>query len=249
MKFDIKKYADRFDHLAMQAGFHRERLAVVDGLAIPAYTRTPQSGEGQPLVYLSSGIHGDEPSGPMAILELLKGGFFDDRVKWLICPTLNPVGLTEGTRENGQGVDMNRDYLERKSVEVQAHAAWLEQQEVPEIFISLHEDWESTGFYLYEINVAGKPSAARAILKAAAQEIAPEPEEVIDDHDVREAGWIDHPPTADLPKHWPEAIFLAERGAGVSYTLETPSSLGLMERVRCHHRAARQAVEEFLLTR
>lgn len=248
MKFDVKKYADRFDHLAMQAGFKRERIAEVDGLAIPAYSRKSQTSEEKPLVYLSSGVHGDEPAGPIAILELLKTGFFDDRVDWLICPILNPIGLTHGTRENGQGIDLNRDYLARKSVEVKAHAEWLGRQRVPNMVVSLHEDWESSGFYLYEINVAGKPSAARDILKTAAQEISPEPEDVIDDHDVREAGWIDHSPRADLPNHWPEAIFLAERGAGVSYTLETPSSLGLMQRVRCHQLAVRQAIIEFLLT-
>ena len=246
MSVEVINYLERFACAADRAGFKREVLAEVGGFSIPAYTK---SAEGLPVIYLSSGVHGDEPAGPLALLEMLEDGFFEQPVNWLICPLLNPVGLTKGTRENGEGIDLNRDYLALKSEEVRAHVHWLKQQPVPDIFISLHEDWESSGFYLYEINVAGAPSAARAVLAAAAVEIPPEPEEVIDDHDVRESGWIDHPPTADFPKSWPEAIFLANRGAGVSYTLETPSSLELARRVACHQLAVKELVEGLLLTR
>ena len=113
----------------------------------------------------------------------------------------------------------------------------------------MHEDWESTGFYLYEIQKRGCPSTANAILNAAAAQIQVEPNSVIDDHDVREPGWIFHEPSADFPDQWPEAIFMAEIGTRVSYTLETPSSLPLEKRVACHMLAVKTAVEEFLLTR
>jgi len=246
MSVEVINYLERFACAAAQAGFEREVLAEVGEFSIPAYTKSVES---WPVIYLSSGVHGDEPAGPLALLEMLEEGFFEQPVNWLICPLLNPVGLTKGTRENGEGIDLNRDYMALKSKEVEAHVHWLKQQPIPDIFISLHEDWESTGFYLYEINVAGASSAARDVLAAAAVEIPPEPEEVIDDHDVRESGWIDHPPTADLPKSWPEAIFLANRGAGVSYTLETPSSLELARRVACHKLAVKELVDGLLLTR
>ena len=239
-------YFDRFACAAERAGFKREILTQVGEFSIPAYTK---SADTDAVIYLSSGVHGDEPAGPLALLEMLEDGFFQQPVNWMICPLLNPVGHMNETRENGDAIDLNRDYLALKSEEVRAHVHWLKQQPVPDIFISLHEDWESTGFYLYEINVAGGPSAARSVLAAAAAEIPPEPEEVIDDHDVRESGWIDHPPAADLPKSWPEAIFLADRGAGVSYTLETPSSLELGRRVACHQLAVKALVDGFLLTR
>jgi len=251
MKFNLENYRGQFDLSAMQSGFSRDLVAEVDGLAIAAFSKGGQGEKGhvKPLIYLSSGVHGDEPSGPLALLGLLKGGFFDDRADWLVCPVINPVGLSLGTRENGSGVDLNRDYLEKESVEVRAHVDWLERLPVPDMFISLHEDWESSGFYLYEINVSGVASGARDILRAGAAEIAPEAEALIDGHQVREPGWIDHSPRADVPKHWPEAIFMAMRGVGVSYTLETPSSLDLMRRVRCHQLAVSEAVRGFLLTR
>jgi murein peptide amidase A len=246
VSFDISSYLQSFQRSATDAGFFSESMAVIGGYSLPAYTRIL---DGAPKVYLSSGMHGDEPAGVIAMLELLRSGFFGDGVEWRICPVINPTGLAMGVRENAQGVDLNRDYLKKMTGEVSAHVAWLEKQPVPEMFISLHEDWESTGFYLYEIQKKGYPSTARSILNAAAKEILTEPCRFIDDHQVREPGWIFHEPRADFPDQWPEAIYMAEQGTRVSYTLETPSSLPLGKRVACHALAVRTSVEEFLLTR
>jgi hypothetical protein len=245
VRIDVQAYLEEFGNVAGRMGFCCEPLVEVSGYRIATYTKLA---DGRPRVYLSSGMHGDEPAGVMAMLGLLEDGCFDDRIEWRISPVINPTGLAVGTRENHQGVDLNRDYLQQSTDEVSAHVGWLESQPVPEMFISLHEDWESTGFYLYEIQKQGCPSTARAILNAAAEEIAVEPNPVIDDHDVREPGWIFHEPSADFPGQWPEAIFMAEIGTRVSYTLETPSSLPLEKRVACHKLAVKTAVEEFLLT-
>lgn len=246
VQFDVDKYLLDFHDLAHERGFACETLAEVGGYEIAAFSK---NSEGAPRVYISSGIHGDEPAGVYALLEMLRDGLFDDRVEWRLCPLLNPSGLAAGTRENAQGVDLNRDYRRKTSSEVRAHADWLARQPVPEMFVSLHEDWESTGFYLYEIQKRGCRSTAQAILSAAAAMIEAEPSALIDDHKVREAGWIFHEPRADYPNDWPEAIFMAEMGTRVSYTLETPSSLPLEKRIACHKLAVRAAVEGFLLTR
>jgi hypothetical protein len=238
-QMNVVDYLRRFSELAQQCGFRSEVIAEVGGIEMLAFSvqRPDDSLGGRRLVYVSSGMHGDEPAGPLALLSLLEDGFFnsaDPLVEWLICPILNPEGLLSQTRENAQGVDLNRHYLNLETVEVRSHVDWLASHGVPEMFLSLHEDWESSGFYLYEINVGGVPSAALSILSAAAQEIPPEPELMIDAHRVRELGWIDHSPRADLPEQWPEAVYLADRGVDVSYTLETPSSLPLERRVACH---------------
>ena len=246
MSFDVREYLDTFCRLAEESGFTLEVLTQVEGYDIPALTK---KAVGKPCVYVSSGIHGDEPAGVLAMRELMEAGVFDDRVEWRICPVMNPTGLAIGTRENRGGVDLNRDYLKQETEEVRAHAAWLRRQPVPKMFVSLHEDWESTGFYLYEVQKRGCPSAARAILDAVSVVIQREPNQVIDNHEVREPGWIFHEPKADFPDQWPEAIFMAGLGTRVSYTLETPSSLLLEKRVASHVLAVRTAVEEFLLTR
>ena len=193
-------------------------------------------------VYLSAGMHGDEPAGPLALLKLLDDGFFAGPGDWTICPALNPTGLAAGTRENAEGIDLNRDYFTRRSPEAAAHAAWLLARPVPDLFLSLHEDWETSGFYFYEINLAeDNPRRARAILDAVAAWFPAEAGALIDGHEPRCPGWIFHAAKADIPEGWPEAIYLADLGCPLSFTFETPSRADLAARVAAHGAAVRTA--------
>ncbi len=195
-------------------------------------------------IYLSAGIHGDEPAGPLAALELLGERWFaDSDADWTICPTLNPHGLRKGSRENAEGIDLNRDYQNRGSREVAIHAAWLLGRPMPDLFLSLHEDWETRGFYFYEINLHEDcPERAHAILAKTACHLPVEPGPWIDGHEARAPGWIHHAAEADLPESWPEAIFLAKNGCPLSFTFETPSQADLAKRVATHLAAVRAAL-------
>lgn len=176
------------------------------------------------------------------MLELIREGFLDNESDWTICPALNPTGLAAGIRENGEGIDLNRDYWLRETREVRAHAAWLDTTDAPDLFISLHEDWETTGFYFYEINLLDdRPLRAGEILSAVGTWFAPERGPEIDGHDVRADGWIYHAAEPDLPEGWPEAIYLAKMGCPISFTFETPSLAALPLRVAAHVAAVRAA--------
>jgi murein peptide amidase A len=235
--FELQSFLAEFGALAAERGFVAQTLCETAAGPLVVWEKP---GEGL-AAYLSAGMHGDEPAGPLAALELLKQGAFDDG-PWLVCPALNPTGLAAGTRDNAEGIDLNRDYWARRTPEVQAHAAWLESLPCPRIFISLHEDWETSGFYFYEINLGDDlPDRAAAIIEAVKPWFPPEPAALIDGHDIREAGWIYHAAEADLPENWPEAIFLAKRGCPVSFTFETPSANCLQDRVAAHVAAAKAA--------
>ncbi len=237
---DPAAFLDDFRREAAARGFSCETLLETAAGPLLGFTG-PGSGEA---AYLSAGIHGDEPAGPLAALELLKAGAFDDGRAWTLCPAVNPTGLAAGTRDNADGLDLNRDYLRRVTPEVRAHAAWLESRPMPARFLSLHEDWETTGFYFYEINLGqDRPDRSRAILDAVSPWFPPEPEARIDDHDVRAPGWIYHEARADFPDHWPEAIFLAESGCPLSFTFETPSTAALDDRIQAHVAATRAALK------
>ena len=132
-----------WSHASALRGFESKTFGEIGGFPLVASSKGDSS---KPCIYLSSGIHGDEPSGPQALFGLLNEDFFDDRFHWLICPVLNPAGLEAGTRENLGGIDLNRDYCLCESEEVSSHIAWLEKQVIPQLFVSLHEDWESSGF-------------------------------------------------------------------------------------------------------
>ena len=199
-----------------------------------------------PKVYLSAGIHGDEPAGPLALLDLMTDGFFRNDIHWMVCPALNPTGLAAGTRDNAEGIDLNRDYLQIRTREVAAHHQWLAQRPRPDLFLSLHEDWETSGFYLYEINLGpDMPDRVKSILDAVKPWFPPESAPDIDGHTPRDAGWIYHEAEPDLPEGWPEAIHMAKTGCPLSFTFETPSRAELAHRVAAHRAAVHAALEHF----
>lgn len=231
----------RFAAAAPAAGFHTEQFGAIDGYPLPAFTkRTPGP---RPRIYLSAGMHGDEPAAPVALLEMLEAGLFDARATWFLCPLLNPTGLARGTRENAAGHDLNRDYQDLSQPETRAHVAWLERQPRFDLTLCLHEDWESRGFYLYELNPANRTSLAAAMITAAAQACAIEDAAVIDGRESAAPGIIR--PVSDplLRANWPEAIYLRNHHTTLSYTLESPSALPLARRTR----ALRLAVETAIL--
>lgn len=218
-----------FSALAIEQGFTEHILCETPAGPVKAWTRGPAN---QAKVMISSGIHGDEPAGPLALLSCLRAGDFSAAISWTLCPGLNPTGLAANTRENHQGMDLNRDYRTRFSVEVATHIDWLSTRPVPDMFLSLHEDWETDGFYLYEINQADdNPLRTSDILEAVRPWFHPEPGPLIDGHEIRRSGWIFHQAEADLPDEWPEAIHIAKLGCPISFTFETPSSKKLPNRV------------------
>lgn len=194
--------------------------------------RATDAGVDERQLYLSAGIHGDEPAGPQALLELLEEDALPSRHGYSICPLLNPAGMVRGTRENAGGIDLNRDYRHFASEEVRAHAGWIEQNvRGISLALHLHEDWESLGFYLYELNLTQQPGLSDSIMRAVRKHLPIETAEMIDGR-IAQQGIIrpDHIP--ELEEGDPEAIYLQKNYGGLNYTLETPSSKKFMQRVK-----------------
>jgi murein peptide amidase A len=236
-----------FSEAAARHGFREEPLAVIDEVPLAAYTRrTPGR---RPRIYVSSGVHGDEPAPPWAVLRMMEAGMFDDRAHWFICPLLNPAGYRLRTRENRQGIDLNRDYREIETLEIRAHTDWLRRQPRFDLSLCLHEDWETIGFYLYELNPDHEPSLADTMVEAARILGPIESSALIDGRESAAPGIIR--PDADplLRDRWPEAIYLRQYHGRLGYTLETPSTAPLETRIAIHHAAVGAAVERFLINR
>ncbi len=230
--FDPAKLIAEFEAVGRANGFRIETMGEIESYPLIAMTkRTPGV---RPRIYISSGIHGDEPAAVAAVLEMLKRGFFNDRANWFFCPVLNPIGLARGTRENAQGRDLNRDYRGTpKSSEVRAHVEWLRHQPRFDVYICVHEDWESVGYYLYELNPLNKPSFAEAVI-AEVEKICPiDRSETIDGTAC--IGGIARPTTPPEERElWAEAIYLRTQHANLGYTLEAPSAFDFQQRVAAH---------------
>lgn len=229
--FKWAEFQGDFSAAACTKGFFPEVILETADGPVVAWER---KGSG-PTVYVSAGIHGDEPAGSMAVLELVERDAFPQDFHVLLCPALNPGGLATGSRGNRAGRDLNRDYLLFQSLETAAHSRWLSRQPVPDLFVSMHEDWETSGFYFYEINTGDDdPQRAAGLLAAVSTRMPVEGGTEIDGHGVRGPGWIFHCAEADLPDSWPEAIYLAKLGCPLSFTFETPSQARLVDRVDAH---------------
>lgn len=181
-------------------------------------------------VYISTGIHGDEPAGPLAALQLLRDNKWPEHAEIILLPCLNPIGFAKNTRENAQGIDLNRDYLNPQSMEIRAHVAWLEQQQAFDLCLCLHEDWESHGFYVYELNPNHKPSLAQAMIAGVAPVCPIDQSEMIEGRAAK--GGIIRPSLDPLTRPlWPESFWLLQHKTRLSYTLEAPSDFPLAIRV------------------
>lgn len=185
----------------------------------------------QRAVYLSSGIHGDEPAGPLALLELLQERALPEQHDLFICPLMNPNGLAAGTRWNQDGIDLNRDYTDFTALEIQTHRDWAHANiKDLDIALHLHEDWEAKGFYLYELNFSEEPSRAKTILEAVNGILPIEQSTHIDGHNAKE-GVIRPSHLTEIEDGLPEAVYFKMHFGGINYTLETPSDLALSQRI------------------
>ena len=73
---DPSVFSTRFSAVALTAGFKEEQFGTIEGDGLFAYTKPAAN---RPKVYLSAGVHGDEPAPPWALLRLMQEGCFDDR--------------------------------------------------------------------------------------------------------------------------------------------------------------------------
>ena len=182
-------------------------------------------------VYLSAGIHGDEPAGPHALLELLQEKALPHKHDYIICPLLNPAGLAAKTRENARGIDLNRDYQAFHARESRAHAEWMKRHmQTIDLCLHLHEDWESRGFYLYELNFIEAPSQSDTILRAVEAHLPIETASEIDGYLARD-GIIRLNELPHVAGGDPEAIYIQKKHGGINYTLESPSALPIEQRI------------------
>jgi protein MpaA len=206
----------------------------------------PSANAAAPVVLLTTGIHGDEPAGPAAVLECLDKSLFNTDCHWILSPLGNPDGLAISSRYNAQGVDINRDFKLTQSKEAQFLKTAYQQIKPPDLHLSLHEDWEYADAYLYEINTGSLASLAEPLLASIDNTIGLSDASLLDGHIPTQRGFISHESTPDEPDGWPEAIWLVRHFPLLSYTLETPSGQSLTKRIDCHCQFIACAAKELL---
>ena len=217
---------------AQANGWTSELFYKTGDLELFALHRKPEarSKEQGARIYISTGIHGDEPAGPLAALRLIQDNRWPETAEIFLLPCLNPDGFALNTRGNADGIDLNRDYRHQETGEVTAHVRWLERQPKFDLTLCLHEDWESHGFYVYELNPDGHAPLGEKMVAAVARVCPIDLSSVIEGREA--SGGVIRPSLdpAGRPQ-WPEALWLVQNKTRRSCTLEAPSDFPLATRV------------------
>jgi murein peptide amidase A len=238
--FDPIAYTGEIEEAAREAGWTLRHLSPTESGPRPWFQRAAADGDSNSQrLYLSAGIHGDEISGPLALLEMIRHAGFFAAFDVTMFPILNPDGLARGTRTNRGEIDLNRDYRNSRSLEIKGHIETLLTLGRFDASMMLHEDYEGVGAYIYELNDTLDPGLGAKIIGAMGLHVPidwrPEIEEasahggVISRRDLfAKRGRIE-----DLPE-WPEAIYLTVHHTDVSYTIETPKPFPIEARIKAH---------------
>jgi protein MpaA len=218
---DIEAVLKRMDVALTKSGWTRDP-------GFLAYRRGPEAARQK--VYISTGIHGDEPAGPLSVLQMAEENQWPKDLAIWLCPCLNPTGFPLNRRENAAGIDLNRDYRNATTEEIRAHVLWLGEQPNFDLTICLHEDWESAGFYLYEINLDGRRAFGERVIEAVSALCPIDRSSKIEDWEAS-GGIISPNVKPEERPQWAEALYLIVNKTRQGYTMEAPSDFPLTTRV------------------
>lgn len=201
---------------------------------------TLQAARGEPLMYLSSGVHGDEAGSACGLLAWAEANIslLKERAM-LIFPCLNPHGLAMNTRTDHRGLDLNRRF---HLADDEVCGPWQRAIAGRKMLfgLCLHEDYDAEGAYVYELSHLREP-VSRDILRTCSPILPLDCRKKIDGRAAVDGVIRRRTIPKDLPG-MPEAIELHLRGCPVTLTFETPSEAALDVRVAAHQQFITAAI-------
>ena len=198
-------------------------------------------------LYVSAGIHGDEPAGCEGLLvwaerhlpALVSG---KQSLPLLLLPCLNPWGLVHNRRSNEAGHDLNR-LFDRDDLAPIAELKQLLEGRRFELALHLHEDYDAQGNYLYELH-RERSVWGHDLLAVCRRSLPLDLRRRIDGRPFDLGVWR-RTHVRRIPEH-PEAVHLFRHGCPRVITFETPSEFDLQRRVQAHVLLLRECVRRIL---
>lgn len=151
----IRGYGDRYDVSEVA------RLAY-GGATRPMLSVSSRTANATKRLLVVSGIHGNEQAGIVSVPDILER-YDSERVALRVLAPVNPVGAAEFSRFNGDGYDINRDFLQFRTEEARAVRAAFDEFR-PDFVASLHEGPQAAVFMFANEHVDG--GLARRLLAA-----------------------------------------------------------------------------------
>ena len=240
---DYEQLIRRWRAVARAAGLRLQVIAEVDGFSV--YCLRTSALQGQGGIYVSAGIHGDEPASCAGlILWAERHAAVLRRLPLLIFPCLNPWGLVGNLRKDAAGNDVNRMFHSEMHPTVAGILRVCEGLGFGSAIL-LHEDYDAHGIYLYEHSRGH--FCGEKILEAASTCIARDSRTNIDGRKARQGVLRPRLRMEHFNKSgYPEAVWLHLRGCKRTITFETPSEAALQPRCESHVAALSALVREHL---
>lgn len=229
---DYRHLIQRWRSVAQRCGTKLQRWGVAGELPLYCFRTRALPREGG--LYISAGIHGDEPGATEGLIAWAeREGERLQELPLLIFPCLNPWGLVTNSRFDQSGTDLNRSFHLDDLPFVAGWKKVLEPYKFS-VALNLHEDYDAQGLYLYEVQ-RERPYWGEELLEAARPVIPIEQRVKVDGRRAK-AGLI----RRRLNQRWleemgyPEAIWLHLHHAARTFTIETPSEFALPHRMAAH---------------
>lgn len=177
MTMAIRHYDDlirRLERIAESPSVELERIGEFESgsRTYPMFLmRMGRPSPGKHSVMIDAGIHGDEPAGVEAALSFMEANSGNEtllsRCHFVIFPCNNPTGWELDTRENADGIDLNREFNARKPAPEAAIISQALQGKCFDLLFEMHEDIDAPGLYLYEISEDTSSYVGERIIAAA----------------------------------------------------------------------------------
>jgi len=231
---DYAELMRQWQTVAAAAGLKRHELCRVEGQRL-FWLESASARAGAPVIYISAGVHGDEPAATSGLL-----AWAQKRIDWLrdgaflLFPCLNPHGLLANTRVNQAGLDLNRRFhLDDDPV----CGAWRQVMRgvSMQMAICLHEDYDALGCSVSELSHPPDGWSRPLLQRAPSAKRPADPRPKIDGN-LSHGGVIQRKRAPRSLPGLPEAVVLYQMGCQLSLTFETPSEFALNDRVAAHRR-------------
>ncbi|MFA6233496.1 MAG: 2'-5' RNA ligase family protein [Bacteroidota bacterium] len=235
----VHKLLAAFISEARDAGYEPENLGDVEGFPV-LLIHPKEIPEGHKRILVVGGIHGDEPSGTNSCLEVLKD--IPKNVSLSFLPMLNPVGRKKFVREESEGKDLNRGWY-RDSQTPEGEFIHKNKSRLKRLaqdgVLSLHEDDQWGGFYLYDGEYEKTPGLLARRLLEVGRGFFPVAKDNEDDFGNKLRGGFILDPHDDSFEDW------MHFDAGVTPVIlaELPTKSPWSDRVKCGEALIRAFVE------
>lgn len=152
----VRAFADRYD-------ITEEARVTYQGVARPILSVATRTSSPRRRLLVVSGIHGNEQAGIVSVPDILDNFDADGPVGLRVLTPVNPIGAAEFSRFNGDGYDINRDFLRFRTDEARVVRRAFDEFR-PDFVLSLHEGPQDAAFMF--ANAAVDVALAKRLLAA-----------------------------------------------------------------------------------